>query len=304
MSKGGITVIFNSMIYNISEGLKSVWRNRTTGVASVATVTASLFVLGAILSIVLNINNFAINVQKQFDTVQVFIVDEATAEDITSLKSKMENILYVRNVDFESKEMALEKFRERWGEEAYLLDGLENPLQNSLIIELSELKHADDVVGQIENDPLIDTITYYKDVVDRLLMISNVISLVGLSVIILLFVVSLLVISNTIKIVLYARRREINIMKYVGATNWFIRGPFIVEGIVLGLIGAGLALGFIFVLYNFAYTKLISQGPVLINSSMLPMDVMFGNIFVIFVSMGIGIGILGSLVSLRRHLSV
>lgn len=296
--------MFNSIVYNLSEGFKNVWRNKTMALASIASVAASLFVLGILLSIVLNINHFVLMAQQKFDDVQVFIVDDAGAEDITALKSMIETIDHVRKVDFESKEMALDKLKARWGEDAYLLEGLENRLQNSLIIELDHLKYSDSVVEQIKEDERIDSINYYKDMIDRLLVISKVITMAGFAVIVLLFVIALFVIANTIKIVLYARKREISIMKYVGATNWFIRWPSIIEGVLLGFIGSAVSLGCVFLLYHFVYMKLGSKSYTIIGNSMLPIDVMFSNMAIIFLSSGSGIGFLGSLVSLRRHLKV
>lgn len=296
--------MFNSIVYNLSEGFKNVWRNKTMALASIASVAASLFVLGILLSIVLNINHFVLMAQQKFDDVQVFIVDDADAEDITALKSEIETIDHVRKVDFESKEMALDKLKVRWGEDAYLLEGLENRLQNSLIIELDHLKYSDSVVEQIKEDERIDSINYYKDMIDRLLVISKVITMAGFAVIVLLFVIALFVIANTIKIVLYARKREISIMKYVGATNWFIRWPSIIEGVLLGFIGSAVSLGCVFLLYHFVYMKLGSKSYTIIGNSMLPIDVMFSNMAIIFLSSGSGIGFLGSLVSLRRHLKV
>lgn len=272
--------------------------------ASIVSVAASLFVLGILLSIVLNINHAVLIVQQKFDDVRIFIVDDTGADEIMSLKSEIERIRHVRHVDFESKETAMEKLKIRWGEDAYLLDGLENRLQNSLLIELDHLKYSDEVVERIKEDSRIDSISYYKDMIDRLLVISKVITTAGLAVIVLLFIIALFVIANTIKIVLYARRREIGIMKYVGATNWFIRWPSVVEGVLLGLIGSTLALGLVFALYHFVYMRLGSKSFAVIGSSMLPIDVMFDNMLIIFLTSGSGIGFLGSLVSLRRHLKV
>ncbi|MDO4720098.1 MAG: permease-like cell division protein FtsX [Peptostreptococcaceae bacterium] len=296
--------MFSSIIYNISGGFKSVWRNKNMAAASIASVASSLFILGVLLAVVLNINHFAMMIQHQFDDIQAFIMDEVTAEEITVLKSEIESLPNVSKVVFESKEMAMDKLKERWGEDAYLLEGLENPLQNSLIVELNSLKNADAVADHLKADVRVDSINYYKDVVDRLLFFSRVISIAGLALILLLFVISLFIIANTIKIVIYARRREINIMKYVGATNWFIRWPFVIEGMILGLIGASVALGFVYLLYDFIYDKLGSGTYTLIGNSMLSVDVIFDNMLSIFLSAGVGVGILGSLVSLRRHLEV
>ena len=273
-------------------------------VASIASVAASLFVLGIVLSIVLNINNFAIIAQKQFDNIQIFLVDEMQADDIARFKRKIENIPGVSKVDFESKDMAMEKLKDRWEDDAYLLEGLENPLQNSMIIELTIISLADEVVKQIQDDDYIDSISYYKDVIDKMLTISRIISTAGLAIILLLSIVSLFIIANTIKIALYARKREINIMKYIGATNWFIRWPFIIEGMTLGFLGAAIALGSVYVLYGFIFSKLSSEAYSLIGGYLLPVSTIFDNIAIIFASMGIGIGVLGSLVSLRRYLKV
>jgi len=273
-------------------------------VASIASVAASLFLLGIVLSIVLNINNFAIIAQKQFDNIQIFLVDEMQADDIARFKRKIENIPGVSKVDFESKDMAIEKLKDRWEDDAYLLEGLENPLQNSMIIELTNISLADEVVKQIQDDDYIDSISYYKDVIDKMLTISRIISTAGLAIILLLSIVSLFIIANTIKIALYARKREINIMKYIGATNWFIRWPFIIEGMTLGFLGAAIALGSVYVLYGFIFSKLSSEAYSLIGGYLLPISTIFDNIAIIFASMGIGIGVLGSLVSLRRYLKV
>ncbi|MBP2027963.1 cell division transport system permease protein [Acetoanaerobium pronyense] len=296
--------MLNSIFYNISEGVKSLWRNRGMTLASIASVAASLFVLGIVLSVVLNINNFAITAQSQFDSIQIFLIDDIDTGEIASFKRKIENIDGVKDVVFESKEMAMEKFKERWGEEAHLLEGIDNPLQNSFIIEVVSINRADAVVNSIRGDSFIDNISYYKDVIDKMITISRVISTAGLSIILLLSTISLFIIANTIKIALYARKREINIMKYIGATNWFIRWPFVIEGLFLGLIGSLIAAGAVFSLYSFVYSRLANETYSLIGGYLLPIDTIFDSVFIIFVAMGIGIGILGSLVSLRRYLKV
>ncbi len=297
--------MLNSIAYNVSEGTKSLWRNRSMSMASIASVAASLFVLGVVLSIVLNINNFAIMAQKQFDNIQIFLVDEMDADDIARFRRKIENISGVSKVDFESKDMAMQNLKERWGDDAYLLEGLENnPLQNSMIIEVTNITLADEVVNQIKDDKYIDSISYYKDVIDKMLTLSRIISTAGLVIILILSVVSLFIIANTIKITLYARKKEINIMKYIGATNWFIRWPFIIEGMTLGFLGSAISLVLVYALYAFVFSKLSTESYALIGGYLLPVATIFDNITIVFVSMGIGIGILGSIVSLRRYLKV
>ena len=206
-------IMINSIVYNIKEGLKGIWRNRTMAVASISSVAASLFILGIIFSIVLNINNFAILAQNQFDKVQVFLKDDLTPKDIYKFKNDIEKINGVSKVTLETKNDALKKLKERWGKDSYLLEGIDNPLQNSFIIELDNLNDANKVVANLKNFDKIDDIKYYKDIVQKLITISNLIKSFGLFMIILLAILSLFIIANTIKLALHARRREINIMK-------------------------------------------------------------------------------------------
>lgn len=302
--KGDHTAMINSIIYNIQEAFKGVWRNRAMAAASIASVASSLFVLGLVLIIVLNINNFASVAERQFDRIQLFLNEDLTPIETTQLKKDLDSINGVKKVEFESKDVAMEKLRERWGKDAYLLEGIENPLQNSFVVQLADLEKADSVVSSIKKLQGISDIKYYKDVVEKITRISDMVRNGGMIVIGLLSTVSLFIIANTIKIALYSRRREISIMKYIGATNWFIRWPFIIEGMILGAFGSILALSITYLIYDILLKKLQTPAYAIIGNYLLGINQIFGNMMNIFILMGIGIGILGSIVSLRRYLKV
>ncbi|KDR94840.1 cell division protein FtsX [Peptoclostridium litorale DSM 5388] len=304
MRKGVVTRMLGSVFYNLKEGSKGVWRNRPMALASVSSVGASLFILGIIIVLVLNINNFTLVMQSKFDKIQMFLEDDLGSEEIYNMKKEIEKMEGVKEAQFESKKDAFEKFKVRWGDDAYLLEGLESSLQNSFIVHLDSLESADGVYAKIKDMGGVEDVKYYKDVIEKMIRISNWIRTLGLTLIVLLSSVSLFVISNTIKIALYARRKEINIMKYVGATNWFIRGPFLVEGVILGAFGSVISLGLISFSYNYVYNKITSDSYWAMVSNMLSLDEIFKSLLIIFLVMGIGIGMLGSLISLRKHLEV
>ncbi len=223
----------------IKQGFQGVWRNRGMGLASISSITAVLIILGIVLIMVLSINNVVIDTKSRFDEVQIFLEDEITDEQLARIENEAKNTQGVLSVVFQSKEQALETMKKQWEEDAYLLEGLEtNPLPNSLIVQLKDIEYADLVVDKVSGFQGIEEIKYNKDIIDKLILFSNYIRAGGLVIVAILILVSIFIISNTIKITVTARRREIDIMKYVGATNGYIRGPFIIEGLVFGLIGA------------------------------------------------------------------
>lgn len=242
-------------IYNIGEAVKSMLRNRAMSIASIASIGCSLFILGLILSIVLNINNITEQAKTQFDTMQVFVSSTATYEDAVAIKEQIEGIEHVKATTIETKSQAMDNLKESWGESAYLLEGIPNPLQDSIIVEIDDLKYSDQVYQSMQNIENIDDIVYHDEIMKKLQDVSSFISTSGLILMAVLMIIALFIISTTIKLTLYARRKEIFIMKYIGATNWFIRWPFIIEGMLLGFIGAVIATGVIFLLYGYAESK-------------------------------------------------
>ena len=202
-----------------------------------------------------------------------------------------------------SKDDAMEEMKSRWGENAYLLDGLvDNPFPASIIITATDLSVEGDIVDQLEGMEGIEDIKYYQEMVGKILSITNYIQTGALILIGILIIVSIVVVSNTIKLTVHARAQEINIMKYVGATNWFIRGPFLVEGIIIGILSSVISAGIV----GFAYYQFVESFQqrllILFSSGMVPFEFIMINLIIIFVAIGISIGALGSILSMRRFL--
>lgn len=296
--------MLNNFIYSVKEGLKGLARNRSMALASVASVASSLFVLGIMLCIVLNINFISEQTKEQFNSVQVFLDDGMKNDQIVAFKADLEQLDNIKSITYESKEEALKNLKVRWGEKAYLLDGLDNPLQNSYIVEIADTEKADKLVADISKLKNVEDISYYKDIVDQLNYISSTVNKFGLALMGILTFVAIFIIATTIKLTLYARKREIFIMKYIGATNWFVRWPFIIEGLILGFLGSMIAIGITYGLYSVVYNFLISSSLQFINGYLIRIEDVLGTISAVFISMGIGIGTVGSVISVRRYLEV
>ncbi len=291
--------------YIFKQGITGLWRNRGMTAASIGSVAASLIILGLIITLVLNISNAAYLAQTQFDEVQVYLEDDLTIEEIDNVGKEIEQIVGIADVTYETKEMALEKMKESWGEQGYLLDSLEaNPLPNSYIIKVENLETADSVVENLKPVQGINEIKYYKELVDQLLKIAKFIRTVGLVIISILILVAIFIISNTIKLALNARRQEIVIMKDVGATNWFIRWPFLIEGMLLGFIGAVVSIGVVYFGYKYSFDIITSRFYVMLGSYMITVQDMMDKIVLMFGILGTGVGALGSIFSLRKYLKV
>ena len=296
--------MLNSFMYNIKEAFQGMYRNRSMAVASIASVSSSLLVLGVMLCIVLNLNNITAKTQDQFNAVNVYLTDGLEETQIQEVGAKLLNLENVEAITYESKEQALDKLKERWGEKAYLLDGIDNPLQNSYIVEIKDAKKADLLVQNINAVSGVEETRYYKDVIDQLTKMVDTINKFGLALMLVLVFISTFIISTTIRLTINARKNEIFIMKYIGATNWFVRWPFIIEGLILGFVGALIAIGLTRVMYNAMYDFITTDSITFIHGYILHINDIFRNIVAVFFSMGIGIGTVGSVASVRKYLGV
>lgn len=295
--------MINSWGYAIKQAFKQAFRNRAMSVASMFSITAMLLILGLFFILVVNINMVSETAKKQFDTVQVYLLDTTTYEQAASMMTELSGTDGVKEVTYLSREEAMAKWRTKWGDNAYLLDGLENnPLPNSLLIKVTRLESADAVVAKVKTFDGIEDIKYYKDTVDQLMKITRFIQIGAMIVIVFLVIVSVVVVSNTIKLTVLAREREISIMKYIGATNWFIRGPFLIEGILIGILSALISVGIISLLY-YKITELVGhQIFVMLSTTMVPGAFLVVHLVWIFLALGVSIGACGSIISMRRFL--
>lgn len=292
-------------IFTLKQALKNLWRNRLMSIASISSVSATLMILGIIFALIININAMAQSAKDQFDTIQAYLYDDLSSEKITKIIETVENVDGVQSVVYESKSAALEKMKESWKDNAYLLEGLEaNPLPSSLIIYLDDIYYAANVIQSLDGLDGIEDVKSYQDIVEQLLSITEAIRRAGIIVIFVLIAISTFIIHNTIKLTVNSRYREINIMKYVGATNWFIRWPFLTEGTLLGLVGAGISAGLMKLGYDYIFEMMHSDFYVLISAYVIPPEALMSDIIFLFVVIGAGIGALGSILSMRKYLNV
>lgn len=296
--------MISSLFYNIKQAFVQMFRNRGMSVASILSILAMLLILGLVFIIIVNINLFTEIVKQDYDQVEVFLKDDATKQQIEEVQTKLENKTGVTEVEYRSREDALKIMKDRWGESGYLLDSLgDNPLPASFLISVDTLDNASEVASYAGSFEIIEDVQYYKETVDKLTRITHFLQVACMIIMAFLVFVSVIVVSNTIKLTVMARADEIHIMKYVGANNWFIRGPFLVEGIVIGLVASLISAGAIALIYKKIIETIGDQVFAIVSSPLISVQYMTINLTIIFVALGCSIGAWGSIVSMRRYLN-
>ena len=306
IEKVGMIVKFNILGYLIKEGIRNTIKNKKSTMASLVIMIATMLIFGLFFVVTENINSVMEQIEAQ-QGIQVFIEKEATQAQITELKEKIQALDGVNNTQFVTKEEALNTVKNQFKEHKNLLTGYDekNPFPASYIVTVTDLSKIGSIAKQIETFENVNEIMSKDATTDALLSIANGIKIFSGIILVFLVVISIFIISNTIKLTVHARRREISIMKYVGATNNFIRGPFIVEGIIIGLVSAMLSIGFISLIYDVIAGKIMaSQLMGVMGISLLTFAEIFNLIFVVYLILGIGIGVLGSVVSMKKYLEV
>ncbi len=295
----------NSLIYNIKQGFTQILRNRGMSVASIFSILAMLFILGIFFTIVVNLNLFTEIVKQDYDQVEAYLGDQVTVEQAEGIMSTLKGVEGVEAVSYRSKDDAMDIMKQRWGESAYLLDSLgDNPLPASILVSVDSPESANVVSEYVASVEGVEDVQYFRETVEKLTKVTNFLQIGALVVMLFLIIVSVVVVSNTIKLTVFARAKEIKIMKYVGATNWFIRGPFMAEGIIIGILASLIST----VLVSLLYAKIISgigtQVIAITSCPLISVSFMAGNMLIIFLALGISIGAWGSIISMRKFLDV
>jgi cell division transport system permease protein len=283
--------------YFFREAFISLVRNRWMSLASIGAVASALIILGSFLLLSVNFNHILKDVESQVE-ITAYLEDTVDSSGITRLNAEISSVSGVKEIKFVSKEAALEEFKQQVGKD--LLEGIDNPLPNSFRIKVDNPQDVARVAGEIQHLQGVEEVKYGKGVVEKLFNIIYWVRLLGLVIMAIFAAVSIFIISNTIRLTVFARRREINIMKYIGATDWFVRWPFLIEGMVLGFIGAAIALGILAGGYNYLYNIVRLNIPMI---SLIPMEE-FYNYALGFLAIGMFIGAFGSSFSIRRFLHV
>jgi cell division transport system permease protein len=291
------------------QGISGLWRNRIMSLVAIGSVTAVLLVLGLSLLTIININSITTYIESSVE-IKAFLEEGLDSARVETIGSRIAQIEGVKEMEFETKETALEKYREQLGNNDSLLEGLEgenNPFPSSYIVKVDDPGTIGAIADEIAALDGVEEVQYGKDVVDRLLESTHLIRVVGTVLICILAFISIFIISNTIKLTVVARRREISIMKYIGATDSFIRLPFVFEGLMLGIIGAALASGLVAAVYNYFFVSMKSSFGgifIMLSGYFAPFAQTLYYTSLILVAVGIVIGVVGSTVSLRKFLNV
>lgn len=295
--------MFSGIRSAIKQGAVQLFRNRTMSIASIFSITAMLLLLGLFFVLTTNITLAIESARSEFENLQVYLLDETTKDEADNLVTQIKEWPNVDSAEYLSKEQALKDWRKEWKDKAYLLDSLpSNPLRNSIVISVSNIEDADSTVKQLEGMQGVGDVRYYKETVDKLIKVTNSIKMASFVIIIFLICVSVIVVSNTIKLTVLARVREIEIMKYIGATNWFIRGPFLVEGILIGLFSSIISALLVSKLYEKLVENVGDQIFMMLGTPMVDGVFLMKNLIYIFVAIGVSIGACGSIISMRRFL--
>ena len=303
---------YNILTYHIGEGIRNLFKNKKSTVASLCIMMATMLMFGIFFIIGENINHIMKTIEEE-QGMQVFIIEEADSKEVQEVRDMISSIDGVASATIYTKQDALDEMKVKLKDNQEVLagyDGDNNIFPDSVIVKLTDLEKSAEVQEkiyqiQINGKNYIDEIRSSDKTINALINIANGIKIVTGVLLVLLIAISVFIISNTIKLTVHARRKEISIMKYVGATNSFIRWPFIVEGIIIGIISALLTILIIYGGYTFIISKILGViNSIQVNVSLLTFKDMYQMILIVYMALGIGIGVLGSSISMRKYLEV
>ena len=296
---------YNIFGYLVGEGFGNVFKNKKSTGASLMIMCATMIIFGIFLMLGENINHFVDEIKSE-QGFQVFLTTDATDEEIQEVGEKIRALDGVSTIESKTKQDAINTLKEGFGDKADLLDELNSEVFSvSYVVTLTDLSLSEDIQNKILEFDNIKRITSSNQTINTLLSLAKGIKIVTGVILLLLVVISIFIISNTIKLTVHARRKEISIMKYVGATNNFIRWPFIVEGMIIGVIASLISI----MIVGGAYSVLAEQAVhvdfmKIMNMSLVSFKDMISSIIFVYMLLGIGIGATGSVISMRKYLKV
>ena len=297
--------IISNISYNIKQGFKGIFSNKTMSFISIGSVSASLIILGIVISIVLNVNQFISNTKDEVNEIRAMVSSDLNKDEIGKVKEEISKINGVNSIKYKTKESAFDDMKDSWGEDSYLLEGMDNPLDDYFTVRIENSNNIQSMGYKISKIKGVKEVNYYQDIMENFMKISNTIQKVGSIVIACLFIVCLFMISNTIRTRVYSKKEEIKIMKYVGASNSFVRAPFLIEGFVIGILGAIISSVVAVGIYGYIHENMRNTMSLFETSNMLiPTQDIAIVLSIIFLAIGTIIGIVGSTISIKKHLKV
>ena len=294
--------------FTLKQGIVNIKRNWMFSLASILTMAACIFLVGVFYSIVNNVDNIAHKVEQEVP-ITVFFEEGTTQEQIDQISAQISQRPEVEKVEFTSADQAWEDFKEEYFQGSDAAEGFrdDNPLVNSanLAVYMNQIEMQGELVSYIQGLDHVREVEQSEEAANTLGSFNRLVSYASLVIIVLLIVISVFLISNTISVGIAVRKEEIGIMKYIGATDGFVRAPFVLEGMVLGLIGAAIPLTALYFLYNTAVEYVLTRFNVLTGVvEFIPVANIYRVLVPISVALGIGIGLIGSCWTTRKHLRV
>ena len=296
----------STFFYTLKQGIINIFRNKWFSLASVATISACLFLFGLFYAVITNFQSIVKSAEEGV-SVTIFFQPGTTEEQIMDIGSKIEARDEVSKIEYTSPEQAWEYYKENWIPEEFSDGFPDNPLENSAsyAIYMKDISQQTALVDYLNSIPEIRTVNQSELAASTLTGVNALVAYVSAGIILILLLVSVFLISNTVTIGISVRKEEISIMKYIGATDFFVRAPFVIEGILIGVFGSALPLGTIYVLYNKVVEYIGTKFSVLSGLlNFLPVNTVFSTLAPVVVAIGVGIGFLGSFITVRKHLRV
>lgn len=299
---------FSSIGYNIKQGVKNIWRNRMFTLASVITMTTTVFLFGVLLSVALNVSTAARYYEQEVG-ITVLFNEDITDEQISTLQAEIEAYDGVAEVTYTTADEAWENFKNTYFEgdpDAAASFGTENPLANSasFSVKTDTIENQTSVENYISQLDGVRKVNRSDDVVKALSRFNTILGIVTTIIIAILLVVAVILISMTVNVGISVRRNEIGIMKLIGATDAFVRAPFLVEGVLIGLIGSIIPLIILYFSYNALVGRIIQKYLSSLSSVFMTVNQIFQYLIPVSLLLGVGIGLIGSIITVRRHLKV
>ena len=291
--------------YNLKQAFSQMGRKKGMYFTSILAITAMMLILGLFFVAFVNVNLFAKSIGKDYNVIQIYMKDGTSQEVTEAAGEAIKKIEGVDKVEYVNKDQALDILKESWGDNGYLLENLpENPLPECYTVNVSDKDAANNVAAAAPGIEGVDDVVYYRDTIEKLAQISHFIEVGSLIAMAFLVIVSIVIVANTIKLTVFNREKEIGIMKYLGATNWFVRAPFIWGGIIVGVLSSIIATGLTYLIYTKITGIVGSDIMRILSVSVVPAEQITNVLLIMFPCLGIGIGVIGSAISIRRFLNV
>ena len=280
-------------------------RNKGMYFTSIMAITAMMLILGLFFVAFVNVNLFTKSIEKDYNVIQIYLKEGLTPEVTEAAGQSLQTTEGVEKVEYVTKDQALQTLRDRWGENGYLLENLpENPLPDSYTVYVTDKDAANNVATLAPGIEGVDDVVYYRDTIEKLAQVSRFIELGSIIAMAFLVIVSIVIVANTIKLTVFNREKEISILKYLGATNWFVKAPFIWGGIIIGILSSVIATGLTYIIYKRIVSIIGGDILRILSVNLVPAEQLTLTLLASFLCLGIGIGVIGSAISIRKFLNV